>query len=251
MKFNKNEFCKNLIIIFCFYKIARLIEYDILSLIYMFDSQAHHENIETAYVFSNYVNAVLMLLGIASCLCIIYYFAFCYGKRKTKNPLYIGCFLQASYLISTTVNFLVMYFVTDEFHAVKGNIYGTIQPFVSVLDSLVLCAIFILEGVTVLTNYKSVKTAKKACITLYIVYFAVRVVETLNMMMFTYTDHFASSGGIYSATDKEAVVHTLQMALGFDSTLNTILSLISFLVNFYVLLYMCFMDKNYEKKTSR
>lgn len=192
-----------------------------------------------------------MLLGIASCLCVIYYFAFCYGKRKNKKPLYIGCFLQASYLISTTVNFLVMYFITDEFHAVKGNIYGTIQPFVSVLDSLILCAIFILEGVTVLNNYKFVKTAKRACVSLYVVYLIVRFIETWNMMLFTVTDKVASTGGIYSATDSEAVVHTLQTALGFDSTLNIILSSISFLANFYVLLYMCIMDKNYEKKTSR
>jgi len=129
-------------------------------------------------------------------------------------------------------------------------IYGIIQPYISVFDSVVLCAIFILEGVTVYNNYKSVKTAKRLCIALYIFYFVVRVLETWNLMMFTFTDHFASSGGIYSATDREALMHTLQMAFGYDSNLNAVLSVISFITNFYVLIYMCFMDKKYQKKTS-
>ena len=100
-------------------------------------------------------------------------------------------------------------------------------------------------------NYKSVNSAKKACIALYVSYFIIRLLETWNLMMFTYTDAFASNGGIYSAADKEAVMHTLQMAFGYDSTLNAVLSVISFVTNFYVLIYMCFMDKKYIKKTSR
>ena len=246
-KTNKNELFKWLIILLCSFKLFRLIEVDVLSVLFMM----HSHNVDAIYVYSNYINAVLMLLGMISCLCVLYYFLVCYGKSKNKKPLYIGCFLQAGYLISTTVNFLAMYFITDEFHAVSGNIYGMIQPFISILDSIVLCAIFIIEGVTVFNNYKSVKSAKKACIALYVSYFIIRLLETWNLMMFTYTDAFASNGGIYSAADKEAVMHTLQMAFGYDSTLNAVLSVISFVTNFYVLIYICFMDKKYIKKTSR
>ncbi len=245
-KTNKNEVLKWLIILLCSFKLFRLIEVDVLSVLFMM----HSHDVDIIYVYSNYINAVLMLLGMFSCLCVIYYFLVCYGKRKTKKPLYIGCFLQASYLISTTINFLAMYFITDEFHTASGNVYGMIQPFISVLDSIVLCAIFIVEGVTVYKNYKSVKTAKKTCIALYVSYFIIRVLETWNMTMFIYTDAYASIGGIYSAADKEAVMHTLQMALGHDSNLNAVLSVISFITNFYVLIYMCFMDKKYQKKTS-
>ena len=113
-----------------------------------------------------------------------------------------------------------------------------------------LCAVFIVEGVTVFQN-KSAKKAKNVCIALYVGYFLVRIIESINMYMFTITDKIASTGGIYSATDSEAVVHTLQMALGFDSPLNTVFTLFSFIANFYVLIYMCFMDKNYKKMASQ
>ncbi|MBQ4156435.1 MAG: hypothetical protein IJD90_06485 [Clostridia bacterium] len=230
---NKNEIFRWIIVALCGFEVYRLAK-TIISTITNYKQQlsiiAGESELIKNYKIATPIQIVVNIITVLALLAVIYYFVFCFGKQiKTK--------LLASAVLVNSICFIPLFlssFITnyklymDTY--IAGEIFYQMAGLSSFLEILVKYLTYLIVSIAIFKNIQNNKSIKITGIVLFVTYILSYVLNLGSTFMFYYT----------FSENSESIMSV------FYSQIN-IMTILTVLLDLYILLYVFFMDKDYKR----